>query len=64
MALPGILPLSTTDASGNFALPSGADPNDFIQPGTNKVRLLLQTIQTSGLPNVRTKLDEVLFRFE
>ena len=64
VSLPGIMPLTTTDAVQNFALPAGSDPADFIEPGTNEVRLLLQTIQTSGLPNVRTQLDEVLFNFE
>ncbi len=64
VSLPGIMPLATTDAVQNFALPGGSDPADFIEPGTNEVRLLLQTIQTSGLPNVRTQLDEVLFNFE
>ncbi len=64
VSLPGIMPLATTDAIQNFELPGGSDPADFIEPGTNEVRLLLQTIQTSGLPNVRTQLDEVLFNFE
>lgn len=64
VTLPGIMPLSTVDAVQNFALPSGSDPDDFIQPGTSEVRLLLQTLQTTGLPNVRTQLDEVLFNFE
>ena len=64
VSLPGIMPLATTDAVQNFVLPGGSDPADFIEPGTNEVRLLLQTIQTSGLPNVRTQLDEVLFNFE
>jgi len=62
--LPGSFALSTADALQNFALPGGADPPDFIEPGTNDVRLLLQTIQTSGLPNVRTLLDQVLFNFD
>ena len=55
---------ATTDAIQNFTPPVGSDPADFIEPGTNEVRLLLQTIQTSGLPNVRTQLDQVLFNFE
>ena len=63
VALPGIMPLATADAVQNFALPAGSDPADFID-GNNEVNLLLQTIQTSGLPNVRTQLDEVLFNFE
>ncbi len=64
VALPGIMPLATTDAVQNFELPGGSDPADFIESGTSEVRLLLQTIQTSGLPNVRTQLDEVLFNFQ
>jgi len=64
VSLPGIMGLTTLDAVQNFTLPVGSDPADFIEPGTNDVRLLLQTIQTSGLPNVRTQLDEVLFNFE
>ncbi len=63
VSLPGIMPLAITDAVQNFALPGGADPADFIGPN-NEAWLLLQTIQTSGLPNVRTQLDEVLFNFE
>lgn len=64
VSLPGIMPLATTDQLQTFELPVGSDPNDFIEPGGNEVRLLLQTIQTSGLPNVRTRLDDVLFVFE
>lgn len=64
VTMPGIMGLSTADAVQNFALPGGSDPADFIEDGTNEVRLLLQTFQTSGLPNVRTQLDEVLFYYE
>ena len=64
VSLPGIMPLATADAVRNFTLPVGSDPVDFIEPGTDEVWLLLQTIQTTGLPNVRTQLDEVLFNFE
>jgi hypothetical protein len=64
VSLPGIMPLATTDAVQNFALLGGSDPTDFIEPNTNEVRLLIQTIQTSGLPIVRTQLDRVLFNFE
>ncbi len=63
-SLPSIMPLTTTDVIQTFDLPGGADPNDFVEPGTNDVKLLMLTIQTSGLPNVRTQLDEVLFNFE
>jgi hypothetical protein len=63
VAMPGTLLLTTTDQVKNYALPVGSNPADFIEPGTNEVRLLLQTIQTSGVPNVRTQLDEVLFNF-
>ena len=58
------MPLTTADQLQSFELPVGSDPNDFIEPETNEVRLLIQTIQTSGLPNVRTQLDEVQFVFE
>jgi len=64
VALPGILTLTTADQVKNYTLPGGSTPVDFIEPGTNEVRLLLQTTQTSGLPNVRTHLDEVLFNFQ
>jgi hypothetical protein len=63
VALPGIMPLISADAVRNFTLPSGANPADFVN-GNNEVRLLLQTIQTSGLPNVRTRLDQVLFNID
>ena len=63
-SLPSILPLTTTDVVQTFDLPTGAAPNDFVQPDTNEVKLLLFTIQTSGLPNVRTRLDAVSFNFE
>jgi hypothetical protein len=55
--------LGTTDDTNNFALPGGNDPQDFIEPGTNEVRLLIEVIQTSGPPNVRARLDEILFNF-
>jgi hypothetical protein len=64
VALPGILSLSTTDSIRVFDLPGVSDPADFVEPGTNEVRLLLQTIQTSGSPNVRTQIDEVLFNVD
>ncbi len=64
VSLPGILPLATADQLQSFGLPFESDPNDFIEPETNEVWLLIQTIQTSGLPNVRTQLDEVQFVFE
>jgi hypothetical protein len=61
VALPGILALTTSDTLQTFNLPNGADPVDFVDQGSGEVRLLLQTIQTSGLSNVRTQIDEVLF---
>jgi hypothetical protein len=64
VSLPGVMPLSDVDGLQDFGLPSGADPDDFIEDGTGQVRLLLQTIQTSGAPNVRTRLDEVSFDFQ
>jgi hypothetical protein len=45
----------------SFNLPVGADPLDFVDQGTSEVRLLLQTIQSSGVTNVRTRLDDVTF---
>ncbi len=63
-SLPVIFPLTTTDTVQTFNLPTGSNPDDFVQPGTGEVSLLLFTIQTSGLPNVRTRLDEVLFHFQ
>jgi hypothetical protein len=63
VSLPGVLALAVADAERNFPLPVGADPNDFID-SNNDVRLLLQTIQTSGQPTTRTQLDEVLFNFD
>jgi len=64
VALPGILALSTTDLVKTYDLPGGSTPTDFVEPGTDKVQVLLQTIQTSGLPNVRTQLDQVLVNFD
>ena len=61
VALPGTMVLNPTDAIQTFDLPGGANPSDYVDAGTNEVRLLLQTLQTSGAPNVRTRLDEVLF---
>jgi hypothetical protein len=61
--LTGSLRLSMTDTIQNFRLPAGADSNDFLSPRSNEVQLLIQTIQSSGRPNVRTKLDEALFNF-
>ncbi len=61
VSLPGVMSLSTSDAVQSFNLPAGADPVDFVDPGTNEVLLLLQTIQTSGPANLRTQFDEVLF---
>ena len=63
-ALLETMPLTTSDATQDFELPAGSNPNDFVDPGTNDVRLLIQTVQSSGLPNVRTQVDEVLFNFE
>lgn len=60
-AMPGIMSLGTSDTVQTFDLPAGSDPADFVDPGTNEVRLLLQTIQTSGPANVRTQINEVLF---
>jgi hypothetical protein len=64
VSLPGIMPLSTIDSVQNFTLPNGSNPSDFIDPNNNEVVLLLQTIQTSGAPNVRTQLDAVQFNIE
>jgi len=64
VALPGVLGLTTADQRQNFALPGSSDPADFIEGGTDEVRLLIQIFQISGLPNTRTQLDEVLFNFE
>jgi hypothetical protein len=61
VALPGVLVLTTNDTLKTYDLPNGADPADFVDQGTGEIRLLLQTIQTSGLSNVRTQIDEALF---
>jgi len=55
--------LTTTDTVASFPLPGGSDPADFVENGTDKVSLLLEVLQTEGLANVRTQLDEVLFNF-
>ena len=63
VALPGLMILEENDTTQNFALPAGAVPTDFVENGTDLVRLRLQTIQTDGLPTSRTQLDEVIFNF-
>ena len=61
VAMPGIMALATTDAIQTFDLPVGANPAEFVDPNSLEVRVLLQTIQTSGFANVRTQIDEVVF---
>jgi hypothetical protein len=62
--LPGLLNLPVADAPFTYNLPAGGNPDDFIRDSDNRVQLLLQTIQTAGAPNVRTRLDQVLLNIE
>jgi hypothetical protein len=62
--LPGILNLQVADQTQVFVLPGNANPDEFIRNSDGRVQLLIQTIQTSGPPNIRTQLDVVNFDFE
>jgi hypothetical protein len=64
VALPTVMILTTSDDRQTFNLPGGASPADFVETGTNQVRLLLHTIQSFGPPNVRAQIDEILFNVD